>query len=56
MIELRCKRTGISHLTFSDLPVAFQDGNPSPIPGYDARMARRPHHVPRAEPRDRRIH
>ena len=27
------------HLTFSDLPVAFQDGNPSPIPGYDARMA-----------------
>ena len=39
VIELRCKRTGISHLTFSDLPVAFQDGNPSPIPGYDARMA-----------------
>ena len=38
VIELRCKRTGISHLTFSDLPVAFQDGNPSPIPGYDARM------------------
>ena len=29
VIELRCKRTGISHLTFSDLPVAFQDGNPS---------------------------
>ena len=28
VIELRCKRTGISHLTFSDLPVAFQDGNP----------------------------
>ena len=39
VIELRCKRTGISHLTFSDLPVAFQDGNPSPIEGYEARMA-----------------
>ena len=39
VIELRCRRTGISHLTFSDLPVAFQNGNPSPIPGYDARMA-----------------
>ena len=39
VIELRCNRTGISHLTFSDLPVAFQDGNPSPIEGYEARMA-----------------
>ena len=39
VIELRKKRTGIEHLTFTDLPVSFRDGNPRPIEGYDARMA-----------------
>ena len=39
VIELRKKRTGIEHLTFTDLPVSFRDGNPKPIEGYDARMA-----------------
>ena len=39
VIELRRKRTGIEHPTFADLPVTFKDGNPSPIKGYDARMA-----------------
>ena len=39
VIELRRQRTGIQHPTFADLPVTFKDGNPSPIKGYDARMA-----------------
>ena len=38
IIELRSKRTGIAHPTFADLPIAFKDGNPNPIQGYDARM------------------
>ena len=39
VIALKNKRTGIQHPTFADLPVAFKDGNPKPIEGYDARMA-----------------
>ena len=38
VIALKNKRTGIQHPTFADLPVAFKDGNPKPIEGYDARM------------------
>ncbi len=39
IIQRRAKRVGIDHLTFTDLGVAFPDGNPNPIPGYDERMA-----------------
>ena len=39
VIALKNKRTGIQHPTFADLPVAFKDGNPKPIEGYDTRMA-----------------
>ena len=54
VIALKNKRTGIQHPTFADLPVAFKDGNPKPIEGYDARMAasRTMYH----EPGDRRVH
>ena len=36
VIALKNRRTGIQHPTFADLPVAFKDGNPKPIEGYDA--------------------
>ena len=39
VIALKNRRTGIQHPTFADLPVAFKDGNPKPIEGYDARMS-----------------
>ena len=39
IIQRRAKRVGIDHLTFTDLGVAFPDGNPNPIQGYDERMA-----------------
>ena len=38
VMAMRAKRTGITHPTFTDLPVIFKDGNPKPIPGYQARM------------------
>lgn len=38
VVAMRAKRTGIEHPTFADLPVVFKDGNPKPIPGYEARM------------------
>lgn len=46
VIELKNRRTGIQHPTFADLPVYFKDGNPNPIPGYQARMdaARKMYH------------
>ena len=39
VMKMRSARTGIAHPTFADLPVMFKDGNPAPIPGYEARMA-----------------
>jgi len=39
VIALIGKRTGIEHPTFADLSVSFRDGNPVPIPGYEARMS-----------------
>ncbi len=39
VVERRAARAGVTHLTYADLCVAFPDGNPKPIPGYDARMA-----------------
>ena len=46
VIELKSRRTGIQHPTFADLPIYFKDGNPNPIPGYQARMdaARKMYH------------
>ena len=38
VMAMRAKRTGITHPTFTDLPIIFKDGNPKPIPGYQARM------------------
>ena len=38
VMAMRAKRTGIEHPTFTDLPIIFKDGNPKPIPGYQARM------------------
>ena len=38
VMAMRAKRTGIAHPTFTDLPIMFKDGNPKPIPGYEARM------------------
>ena len=38
VMAMRAKRTGIAHPTFTDLPIMFNDGNPKPIPGYEARM------------------
>ena len=38
VMAMRAKRTGIIHPTFTDLPIIFKDGNPKPIPGYQARM------------------
>ena len=38
VMAMRAKRTGITHPTFTDLPIIFKDGNPKPIPGYKARM------------------
>ena len=38
VMAMRAKRTGIEHPAFTDLPVMFKDGNPKPIPGYQARM------------------
>ena len=39
VMAMRAKRTGIAHPTFTDLPIMFKDGNPKPIPGYEARMS-----------------
>ncbi len=39
VMAMRAKRTGIANPTFADLPIVFKDGNPAPIPGYEARMA-----------------
>lgn len=39
VMELRRRRTGIEHPTFADLGIVFKDGNPTPIEGYEARMA-----------------
>ena len=39
VMAMRAKRTGIAHPTFTDLPIMFNDGNPKPIPGYEARMS-----------------
>ena len=39
IIQRRARRAGIERPTFADLNVAFADGNPNPIPGYDERMA-----------------
>ena len=38
VMAMRAKRTGITHPTFTDLPIIFKDGNPKPILGYQARM------------------
>ena len=38
VMALRAKRTGIAAPKFTDLPILFRDGNPKPIPGYQARM------------------
>ena len=38
VMAMRAKRTGITHPTFTDLPIIFKNGNPKPIPGYQARM------------------
>ena len=38
VMAMRAKRTGLTHPTFTDLPIIFKDGNPKPIPGYQARM------------------
>ncbi len=38
VMTLRAKRTGIAAPKFTDLPILFRDGNPKPIPGYQARM------------------
>ncbi len=35
----RARRAGIDKPTFADLNVAFPDGNPVPVKGYDVRMA-----------------
>ena len=44
--EERARRAGIQHPTFADLNVAFPDGNPVPVKGYQVRMdaARRMYH------------
>lgn len=39
VMELRRRRTEIEHPTFADLGIVFKDGNPTPIEGYEARMA-----------------
>lgn len=39
IMAIRAKRTGIEKPTYADLPIVFRDGNPAPIPGYEARMS-----------------
>lgn len=39
IMTIRAKRTGIEKPTYADLPIVFRDGNPAPIPGYEARMS-----------------
>ena len=38
VVARRAKRAGIEHPTFADLNVAFPDGNPVPVKGYQVRM------------------
>ena len=38
IVARRAKRAGIEHPTFADLNVAFPDGNPVPVKGYQVRM------------------
>src|SRR5699024_4071722 len=38
VVARRARRAGIQHLTFADLNVAFPDGNPVPVKGYQVRM------------------
>ena len=49
VMAMRAKRTGIEHPTFTDLPIQAQPRLRSP-------HERRPHHVPRAEPGNGRVH
>ena len=46
VVARRARRAGIQHPTFADLNVAFPDGNPVPVKGYQVRMdaARRMYH------------
>ena len=38
VVARRAQRAGIQHPTFADLNVAFPDGNPVPVKGYQVRM------------------
>ena len=38
VVARRARRAGIEHPTFADLNVAFPDGNPVPVKGYQVRM------------------
>ena len=56
VMALRAKRTGIAHPAFTDLPIHVPGRQPQAHPRLQGPHGCRPHHVPRAEPRDRRVH